>query len=324
MSNTIRDEKLPLILHPGSGLALVKPQGGRIVAEMVSGALALSRTAENASEALVPRFRIDEHEFCEPDYRQILIWTKALGIEPQTMIERLLTAPESRIGKVRRRFARRLGLAEPENTRDEEARTQFVGGRIVQLGWNIELLPLESFEWVDDLAIESIVFSVPEDHEPIERVMPLPLCKLRRLDCQEMGITKLDLSTVPLLAKLKCDHNNLTSLDLAAVPRLTELTCADNNLTSLDLANVPELRTLGCWNNHLTSLSLSAGPMLTLLWCHVNHLTTLDLSNIRSLKSLWCYNNELTDLDIRPLEQLETLSFDSDSTRLIQRPDQHF
>jgi|GEM_PF-5635142 len=36
------NENLPLILHPGSGLALVKPQGGRIVTEMVGGALALS------------------------------------------------------------------------------------------------------------------------------------------------------------------------------------------------------------------------------------------------------------------------------------------
>ncbi len=37
------DEKRPLILHSGSGLALVRPQGGRIVAEMVSGALANAR-----------------------------------------------------------------------------------------------------------------------------------------------------------------------------------------------------------------------------------------------------------------------------------------
>jgi hypothetical protein len=33
------DEKLPLILHPGSGLVQVGPQGGRILAEMVDGAL---------------------------------------------------------------------------------------------------------------------------------------------------------------------------------------------------------------------------------------------------------------------------------------------
>ncbi len=40
------DDKLPLILHPGSGLALIEPQGGRIISEMVNDVLSRSRAAE--------------------------------------------------------------------------------------------------------------------------------------------------------------------------------------------------------------------------------------------------------------------------------------
>ncbi|MEQ1935122.1 MAG: hypothetical protein ABL962_14780 [Fimbriimonadaceae bacterium] len=43
------DEKLPLILHPGSGLATAGPQSERILSEMVTEALALSRSEETGA-----------------------------------------------------------------------------------------------------------------------------------------------------------------------------------------------------------------------------------------------------------------------------------
>jgi len=66
------DEKLPLTLHSGSGLVQIGPQGGRILEEMVNSALVLSR-ATGSSTTLMRRFRIGEHELCEPDYQQILL-----------------------------------------------------------------------------------------------------------------------------------------------------------------------------------------------------------------------------------------------------------
>ena len=87
--STMADEKLPLTLHSGSGLAQIGSQGGRILAEMVNGALVLSRTT-GSSAALMRRFRIGEHELCEPDYQQILVWAKALELVAETVIERLL------------------------------------------------------------------------------------------------------------------------------------------------------------------------------------------------------------------------------------------
>ena len=90
------DEKLTL--HPDNGLALEGPHGGRIVAEMLGGALELARAAQNGV-ALAPRFSIGEHVFCEPDYRQILLWAKALELEPEAVVERLLTEPERKWSK---------------------------------------------------------------------------------------------------------------------------------------------------------------------------------------------------------------------------------
>jgi hypothetical protein len=151
------DEKLPLILHPSSGLARVGLQGGRIVAEMVDGALALSRAAKKAKKPSIEQlsalaaahlakmaqtqptaaatvkptvpillFKIGEHEFYESDYRQILLWAGALEMEAETVIERL--------------------LKKPEKDEDKAKGTQFSNGRIVQLGWDMGFLPLVAFE----------------------------------------------------------------------------------------------------------------------------------------------------------------------------------
>lgn len=64
--------------------------------------------------------------------------------------------------------------------------------------------------------------------------------------------------------------------------------------------------------------------MLAGLSCDDNLLTSLDLSAACQLFTLSCSNNQLTELDIRPLEFLYELSYDSEKTRLIQRPDQNF
>jgi Leucine-rich repeat (LRR) protein len=64
--------------------------------------------------------------------------------------------------------------------------------------------------------------------------------------------------------------------------------------------------------------------LLTSLACSYNEINSLDLSAVPMLTQLFCHTNQLTELDIRPLKRLKTLKFDSDKTRLIQRPDQNF
>ena len=114
-------EDLPLVVYPTAALQVMGQGGTRIVTEMVTGALELSRDA-----SLMPRFRIGEHEFCEPDYRQIRLWAEALELEPEVLIERLLT--------------------EPKADNRKKHLTRFERGRIIKLGWDVELLPLGVFE----------------------------------------------------------------------------------------------------------------------------------------------------------------------------------
>jgi Leucine-rich repeat (LRR) protein len=257
------DEKLPLTLHSGSGLVQIGPLGGRILAEMVNGALVLSR-ATGSSAALMRRFRIGEHELCEPDYQQILLWAKALDLEPETVIESLLADAK---------FVSKQGSA-----------TQIVNGRIIKLCWDIELLPLVSVAWVKGLVIETIDCSYCRLTELDLSAVPL----LTSLSCGDNQLTELELSAVPLLTLLYCGDNQLTELDLSTVPILAKLVCHTNQLTELDLWAVPLLTELYCFTNELTELDLSDVPLLTVLYCSSNQLTELELSAVPLLTKLDC------------------------------------
>lgn len=245
---------------------------------MVGEVLTLSRAVVNASEALVPRFKIGEHAFCEPDYRQILIWSKALALEPATMAERLLLQsmllPEEHL--LRGIFG------------DLRA-AHLVNGRLQDLHWDLDLLPLSKFEWVADLSISSLSISGSSQKM---RSLEVPLKDLLELRCDGIGLREVDLSGAGNLQLLHCAGNELTRLDLSVVPQLTILSCGGNQLRSLDLSNVPQL----------TSLSFDDPAF-----------------------ERWsCENETLSVLDIRPLEKLEELVCFKNKPRLIQRPDQDF
>ncbi len=314
------NDQLTLIPHSGSSLSQIGPRGGQILAEMVNGALALSR-GTGSDTRLTRRFRIGDHELCEPDYQQILLWAKAMEMVPETVIERLLKVRKYNTGK---------GNG-----------TAFENGRIIKLAWDMALLPLDSFEWVKGLEIETIDCSGCQFTELDLSAVPLLTelsCggyKLTELDlsaiplltelyCVDCKLTELELSAVPLLTLLCCAYNQLIELELSAVPLLTRLWCSDNQLTELELSAVPLLTLLSCASNQLTELELSSVTLLTALDCCDNQLTELDLSAVPLLTELWCYNNQLTELDIRPLKHLAKLSYDKERTRLIQRADQNF
>lgn len=342
--------KFPLVPKSPSAVAKQQPGAERILSGIVGDALALANgkrepkptessrlrllraaieLVAKAEEAPLAetKFRVGGYEWCEPDYRQILIWAKTLKLEPQQVIQRLLW--------------RRDAQSPPSPMASE-----FNDGRIIKLTWNFDLLPIRDFQWVDDLEIVDFYasYSLPPSAQGIPVFYPI-LPKLRSLTCQGLNIAELDLSGVPMLTKLDCVQNNLTELELGAVPMLTHLCCTTNQLTALDLSStpmltnlhcgnnrlahidlssVPRLMNLGCSGNKLVKLDLSAVPMLTELFCPANRLVDLNLSSVPLLKFLNCYNNKLTDLDIRPLQNLETLFYDEKSTRLVQRPGQIF
>ena len=267
-----------LVPIPSGTLGKVEAGAKRILSDMVADTLALA--TRNQSVVTAGRFRIGEYEWCEPDYRQILMWAEALQLEPATVIERLLT--------------------EPGTKWNHQVNTQFENGRIVTLHWHLDLLRLKTFKWVEGLVIEAIAFFAPTWYVQIcgDLSLSLPLPELRRLHCENVILTKLDLSAVPQLTALRCYNNQLKTLDLSAVPLLTELECSKNQFTKLSLSAVPRLKQLGCWGNQLQKLDLSAVPQLKDVQCAMNQLTGLALSAVPQLTKLKCYHNQLRELDI--------------------------
>jgi hypothetical protein len=64
-----------LVPRPPSAVEKAVPGVKRILSGMVADVLAQA-TIEQRSPTLA-RFRIGDYEWCEPDYRQILIWAEA-------------------------------------------------------------------------------------------------------------------------------------------------------------------------------------------------------------------------------------------------------
>jgi hypothetical protein len=278
------DEDRSLVPLADATLALARPEAGSVLSKMVCETLTLARR--------VPLFKIGEYEWCEPDYRQILLWAQQLALEPEEVIRRLMD---------------RRSLHRPDMDSRVYQETVFENGRIVKLNWDFALLPLAVFEWVEDLDIDYLRV-VSSQYDPnATPVLKLSLPRLRELICSAVPLSELDLSHVPCLEILNCSHNRLTVLDLSHVPMLTELSCQDNGLTGLDVSHTRRLTTLGCFGNKLTELDLSNLSELTWLACGQNNLTTLELSSVPNLRELYCNNNRLRKLDLSFGSELESL-----------------
>ncbi len=228
------------------------------------------------NHAAAERFRIGSYELRTPDYRQILLWAKALDVEPAGIIQRLESSVCERGDHWRLTF-------------------KVEDGSIVTLPWDFDLLPLSVFEWVDGLVIREVGFKGSPKAPP---QISLRLQFLARLNCSAIELTELDLTNVPRLTDLQCHSNQLTALDLTNVQGLTMLWCHTNHFTELDLTNVTGLVQFSCSHNQLTKLDLSNVPALSELACSNNQLTVLDLSNVAGITHLSCENNQLTELDI--------------------------
>ncbi len=299
------DNHISLIIPPSSGLSHVRQQGGRILSEMVSQAKAEARKVAARSKSIEQqnRFKLGEHEFCEPDYQQILQWAQALKMEPLEVVRRLIF-----------KFAKL-----------DAADTDYKNGRIIGLGWDFFKLPLRSFWLNDDVIVEDLRLSGLQGSNWISRLSSSTLIRLNcsnnhftaldlshfprlnMLDCCYNSLDELDLSHLSQLTELDCDRNNLTKLDLSRVTHLTELKCYGNQLTELDLSHVPHLTELNCGGNRLTELDLSGVPQITKIICGQNPLTELDLSHVHGLKELDCQSSALTELNLSHVPRLAQL-----------------
>ncbi len=84
-------------------------------------------------------------------------------------------------------------------------------------------------------------------------------------NCTSLGT--IDLSYCPDMMSLNCNNCGLTQLDVSALEKLSELYCADNNLTELDLSSNTLLTVVDASRNSLVCLSTSENLTTN---CNVN------------------------------------------------------
>ncbi|MBE7684644.1 hypothetical protein F7647_00980 [Tenacibaculum piscium] len=101
------------------------------------------------------------------------------------------------------------------------------------------------------------------------------------------------LESFPNLKRLDCFNNNLTKLDLSKSTSITFLNCNDNKITKLDLSKNTKLAYVSCDNNQLNTLLLGDNPNLESLYSSFNTLTYLDVSGCSKLESLDTSGNDI-------------------------------
>ncbi len=271
-----------LVPKAPSAVERSEPGARRILAGMVADALALANTKPVAPAAA--KFRIGDYEWCEPDYRQILVWAQALAIKPEEVTARL-------------QQGRRL-------SQDFWGETLFHEGRLLKINWDFDLLPLQDFEWDEQLSTTHLSFYPGSTEWPAHRKFRIALAELSHLACSKLGLVQLEIAKPTRLMCLVCAENRLIELDLSNVPNLVTLNCWGNQIVGLDLSNVPNLEGLSCGRNGLSHLNLSSVSKLKELHCRENEITELDLSKIPHLEKLDLLYNPIRFLDAGPMRDL--------------------
>lgn len=311
------EDNVALVHRPPSSVETAGAGSNRIQSTMVADTLALAR--KQLSTPVAAKFRIGAYEWCEPDYRQILAWAKALSLSPEEVIECLLRGGRQ--------------------TEGSWVETRFENGRLLKISWDADLLRLPELRLGHGLMTTHFAISAKAAWwGALELQLPhlthlaflvnasgpsldLSGCpRLQWLDCSFSRISHLDLISAPNLIELYCVGNDIEELDLSPVPRLTRLNCMSGGvgckvkgLKRLTMPRSPDLTYLECCYNSLSRLDLSGVPCLTYLGCNENHLEELDLSPVPRLVSLTCGANGLKRLMMPTLPSLTSLSCGSNS-----------
>ena len=156
------DQRKALIRQGPRSIGEVGAGARGILASIVSDALALARSHQKSLAAA--RFRVGDYEFCDPDYRQILVWAEALKIDPEKLIRRLEVISFERF--------------DDDDNMEEIITFTVENGTIASLAWDFDALPITKFDWVDGLFIRALILlGRPVDQTEISFCLP----SLRRL-----------------------------------------------------------------------------------------------------------------------------------------------
>ena len=284
-----------LVRRPPSAVEKAEPGARRILSGMVADTLAVARKEQIAPA--VAKFRIGDYEWREPDYRQILIWSNAVGLKPEEVVARLFNPESLKVDDDGKQTSLFPFFDEP----------LFANSRLLKVSWDLRRLRCDSIEWVEGLEITHVRFIGAPDVRCLSDIGALPLQKLVWLSCCWQGLTAINLASVPQLREFTCECNQLENLVLDSVPELTHLNCDDNEIESLDFRSTPKLTGLSCEGNHLTTLDLSGLRQLEYGLCGGNELTELSLRNLPTLDALDCYANQIRTLDLSQVPELEQL-----------------
>ena len=104
------------------------------------------------------------------------------------------------------------------------------------------------------------------------------------------------LESFPNLKRLDCFDNDISKIDLSKSTSITFLNCNDNKIERLNLSNNTQLTYVSCDNNKLQELIIGNNPNLESLYCNYNKLTTLNIENCTSLESLDTSGNRITNI----------------------------
>jgi HJR/Mrr/RecB family endonuclease len=264
-----------------------------LIISVEPGALGLSLSHANSLPSV--RFRVGDYEFRQADYRQILLWAKALESTPTKIV-----------GTFRNTTVVVTYVVDGGDVvQAGKIAFKVEDGSITSLAWDCDELPLSEFSWVEDLKIREIAFI--GWHVRLLPRFSCDLSSLRKLVFLEVGMRELNLSSFTHLTHLYCSENELTELDLTCIPELVELNCSRNELIELDLSMVPKLEKLRCGENPLAELDLSNVTELCELECSCSKITSLDLTNVPKLVYLHCWDNPLMELDISNVPELADL-----------------
>ena len=262
-----------LVPRPSSAVEKTASGPKRILSGMVSDTLALA-SREQLAPALA-RFRIGDYEWCEPDYRQILIWAEETGLNPEEVLARLFDQQSL--------CKDMFGQPMTEPYFDGPL---FSDGRLLRVNWDLKLLRCNRIEWVNGLEIIGIRFIGASDAASLSDIGALPLARLKWLICHRVGLTHLDLSRLPVLRVLRCSENRLEELQLHSSAQLTHLFCRKNMLAELEVNQTSKLRVLQCADNAISELDLSSCPNLETVNCSKNPIRVLDIRGLKNLRVL--------------------------------------
>lgn len=131
--------------------------------------------------------------------------------------------------------------------------------------------------------------------------------KIKRLDCSQAQLSKLDVSKARELTSLWCSENELTDLDVSNLPDLNCLYCSKNNLTALNIDANKRITELDCSENKIAGINLSNNKELNRFLAFHNKLSRINLENNEKLIGIDLSENSLTQLDVTNNRLLETI-----------------